>query len=73
MTPIERTKHNWAVRGLMERLDSLRFELTNRNWDGVKTNSHYTRLGEAITNANAILCQMRETLDALQEMEPDNR
>lgn len=73
MTSIERTKHNGAVRGLMERIESLRFELTNRNWNGVKSGDHYIRLGKAITDAATIIKQMRETLNALQEMEPKNR
>lgn len=73
MTPIERTKHDGAVRALKERLDSFMFELTNRNWEAIKSNGHYNRMGKALTDANTILCQMRETLDAIQELEPKNR
>ena len=73
MNTIERTKHDGAVQALSRRIDRLIFELTNRNWDGIKENSHFCRLGDAISDAEIILKQMRETLDALRELEPDNR
>ena len=73
MNTIERTKHDGAVSALCKRVDSFRFELTNRNWDGIKDGIQFIRLGDAIKDAETILHQMRETLIALQELEPDNR
>jgi len=73
MNAIERTKHEGAVNALSRRIDSLKFELTNRNWEAIKENTHFCRLGDAINDAMNILRQMSETLTALQELEPDNR
>lgn len=73
MNVIERTKHEGAVNALSRRIDSLKFELTNRNWDAIKDSANFCRLGDAINDAENILRQMRETLSALQELEPDNR
>lgn len=73
MNAIERTKHEGAVNALSRRIDCLKFELTSRNWDAIRDGAHYCRLGDAIDDAENILRQMRETLAALQELEPDNR
>ncbi len=73
MTTIEKIKHRGAVTALQESIDSLLFELTNRNWDAIKQDSHYCRLGDAIDDAETILQQMRERLVALQEMESENK
>ncbi|MBT8085996.1 MAG: hypothetical protein KJN72_12275 [Woeseia sp.] len=73
MNAIERVKHDGAARALCERIESLRLELANRNWDGLSIDGHYCRLGEAMNDAENIIKSMRETLRALQEMEPDNR
>jgi hypothetical protein len=72
MDTIERVKHDGAVSALMNRIDSLRFELTNRNWEAIRSDGAFCRLGEAMGDADTILMQMREALSALQELEPDN-
>ena len=72
-TTIDRVKHDGAVNALKRRIESLRFELTNRNWDGIKEDPVYIRLGDAIHDARNILDQMQETLEALHELESDNR
>jgi hypothetical protein len=73
MNTIEQTKHNGAVLALCQRIDGLKFELTNRNWDAIKESGNFCRLGDAINDARNILNQMEEALVALQELEPDNR
>lgn len=73
MTAIEKAKHEGAVKALKDRIGSLRFNLTNRNWDDITNSSHFTRLGDAISDGKRILEQMQETLEALQELDPDNR
>lgn len=73
MTTIEKVKHAGAVKALKDRIESLRFELTNRNWEGITCSTNYTRLSEAIDDGKRILMQMEETFSALREMEPANR
>ena len=70
---IEKAKHEGAVKALKDRIGSLKFNLTNRNWDDITNSSHFTRLGDAISDGKRILEQMQETLEALQELDPDNR
>lgn len=70
---IERIKHEGAIKALKDRIRSLQFEITNSNWDGTMEGCHYIRMGDAIKDAETILLQMRDTLAALSEMEPENR
>jgi hypothetical protein len=70
---IEQTKHDGAVHGLSRRIYSLLSDLKDRNWDNIIENGTYCRLGEAINDAENILEQLRETLAALQELEPENK
>lgn len=73
MNIIEKTKHDGAVRALRERLESLRFQLTNRNWSRIENSEGFCRMGEAIADARQILKKMEQTLEALQELEPHNQ
>jgi len=73
MNVIERTKHHGQVYALSQRIQNLMFELTNQNWEGIREGVRFCRLGDTISDAENILQQMRETLTALQELEPDNR
>jgi hypothetical protein len=70
---IEQTKHDGAIQGLSRRISNLLSDLEDRNWDNIVENGTYCRLGEAINDAENILEQLRETLAALQELEPDNK
>jgi hypothetical protein len=72
MTTIERVKHEGAVKALKDRISSLQYELIHRNWEGILNKSKYTRLGDALCIAESLLNDMRETLNALRELEPDN-
>lgn len=71
-----------AVRALFARICAFKRELTTNCWNDISTNvstkerpsrDQFCRLGDAINNAEDILKQMRETLAALKELEPDNR
>lgn len=70
---IERVKHAGAVAELKRRLSCLQFDLTNRNWSNTMSGHRYVRMGEAIDQAAVILSEMRETLEALQEMEEGHK
>ena len=72
MNEIERTKHDGAVSALKMRISALQHKFGTA-WDDTTRNGTYRRLGDAITNAESTLRAMRETLSALQELEPDNR
>jgi hypothetical protein len=73
MSVIERTKHGGAVGALRNRIDSLRWNLTYNCWRDITNGDTYVRLGKAIDKAEHILREMRETLAALQELEPKNK
>lgn len=73
MNTIDRIKHDGAVKALSDSIDSLKFEITNRNWDDIRDSGRYCRLSAAISDARNILSQMEERLKALQELEPENR
>jgi len=73
MNDIDKIKHDGAVRALKSNIDTLRYKLTESNWSGIKEGHLFTRLGSAINDARSILCDMDEMLDALREMEPENK
>ena len=73
MTTIERVKRDGALSALKDRIQALKFELTNRNWDEVYGEGVFVRLGDAIYDGQRILDQMKETLDALKEMDGRHR
>jgi len=70
---IEKIKRDGEIEALRRKIDYLHFNLTNINWDNIKRNGKFMRLGEAIDNAEIMLKQMREILISLQEMEPENK
>lgn len=72
MNVIEKTKHDGSVEALGNRIRNLQHQMTC-NWDGIKDRDRFCRLGAAINNAAVIIQQMRETLEALQELEPNNK
>ena len=72
MNTIDRVKHDGAAQALYRRTSRLLLGLTNDNWKEISSDGSFCRLGEAINDAENILRQMRETLSALQELEPDN-
>lgn len=73
MNVIERIKQDGAAMALHQRINSLMYDLSSRNWEAIKDQKVFVRLGDAISDAENIIRQMRETLEALIEIEPENR
>lgn len=61
------------IKELMDTVDTIRHQLCNNNWDGIRNGTHYRRLGEAIENAHHHLEDMRQLLDVLAELDERNK
>lgn len=69
---LEEIKRKGSIKELKDQIEVRQFKLTNRNWEGIKKGSHYTRLGEAINEAHLLLTEMTELLEELQTIEQQN-
>lgn len=70
---LDQIKHNGMVQALHTRIDNLHWELRSNIWEGIKSKGKYTKLTLTISKAENILQDMRDTLVALQELEPENK
>ena len=67
---IEDLKKQGAIKALRDHIRALQFELTQHNWNDIDRNGRYMRMGAALEKASLIISNMKETLKALQELDP---
>ena len=72
MKSLEEIMHGGAVGALKNRIHRLKELISDDNWHNTARNGQYSGLGEAITNGEELLQEMRETLAVLMEMDPGN-
>jgi hypothetical protein len=70
---LERIKRKGQIDALMRHLYELKFQLTHRNWSGIRNGSTYIRFEGAMDIAESILEEMRATFNELKKIDPDQR
>ena len=69
---LEKLKLNGAVLALKEHLDSQQNYLLRDNFKSTRSDNKFRNMALALDNAETLIKAMRETLKALQELEPGN-
>lgn len=70
---IELIKRNGQIEALKKHIDNLIWRLKQGTFDNITNGNTYTRLWEAIVQAEALLSDIQEAFDALQELDPGHK
>jgi hypothetical protein len=72
MTKIEKLKHEGQCKALRDHIFYLKGKLDG-NWANLTESYKFVRFSEAMDDASMILAEMRDTWNALIEIEPENK
>ncbi|MDD4081786.1 MAG: hypothetical protein PHD05_00230 [Sphaerochaetaceae bacterium] len=70
---IEQIKKDGIITALKTKINQLQFYLTNVIWSNYKDQNYFTNLGNIIDDSQETLKNMKEVLNELKKIEPENK
>ena len=69
---IKEIEREGTTKELIRRIDLELHRIGETNWRNIRDQDNFTRLGDAIEDAQAIIYELGELLNALQELASEN-